>query len=132
MVADGVQYGPFAEGAHASSKPSSLPLLTGACCSPDFGHHVDRQRQDLLAVLHLKEVQVQRTEEEREKKRGTEFSNAQNHLPPSAPALLRPRSRAAGAGPRTLPPGPETGGSPVTALGGPQARPNTALEPGDC
>ena len=70
MVADGVQYGPFAEGAHASSKPSSLPLLTGACCSPDFGHHVDRQRQDLLALLHLKEVQVQRTEEERKKKRG--------------------------------------------------------------
>ena len=61
MLADGVQYGPFAEGARASSKPSSLPLLTGACCSPDFGHHVDRQRQDLLAVLHLKEVQVQRT-----------------------------------------------------------------------
>ena len=45
------------------------------------------------------------------KERGTENRNAQNHLPPSAPALLRPRSRAAGAGPRTLPPGPETGES---------------------
>ena len=88
MVADGVQYGPFAEGAHASSKPSSLPLLTGACCSPDLGHHVDRQRQDLLAVLHLKEVQVQRTEEERENKRGKSFQMLRTicrHLrPPSS------------------------------------------------